>query len=144
MQGLQFGSEVVPQRREPEGNHGVLGGSRVVVSGVISPLIWVISIVTLLITLLITSREPPSKPRPPPETSCAVGACRRPQHLSPSCMQKVQDPLPVAALAFGFRFRVRVRGFSEFGCVGFLARGFRVSNPGPQSCIGIRKHIQEL
>ena len=101
---------MVPQRREPEGNHGVLGGSGVVVSGVISPLIWVISIVTLLITLLITTHEPPSKPRPPPETSCAVGACRRPQRLSPSCMQKVQDPLPVSALAFGFRFRV---GFSE-------------------------------
>ena len=29
-------------------------------SGVISPLIWVISIVTLLITLLITTHEPPS------------------------------------------------------------------------------------
>ena len=31
----------------------LLGGSGVVISGVISPLIWVISIVTLLITLLI-------------------------------------------------------------------------------------------
>ena len=30
--------------------------------GVRSPLIWVISIVTLLITLLITTHEPPSKP----------------------------------------------------------------------------------
>ena len=33
---------------------------RVVISGVISPLIWVISIVTLLITLLNTTHEPPS------------------------------------------------------------------------------------
>ena len=33
----------------------------VVVSRVISPLIWVISIVTLLITTLITTHEPPSK-----------------------------------------------------------------------------------
>ena len=35
-----------------------LGGSGV--SGDISPLIWVISIVTLLITLLRSSHEPPS------------------------------------------------------------------------------------
>ena len=49
----------------------LLGGSWVVISGVISPLIGVISIVTLLITPLITTREPPStataydcKPRP--------------------------------------------------------------------------------
>ena len=38
----------------------LLGGSGVVISRVISPLIWVISIVTLLITLLITTHEPPS------------------------------------------------------------------------------------
>ena len=31
-----------------------------VIRGVTSPLTWVISIVTLLITLLITSHEPPS------------------------------------------------------------------------------------
>ena len=30
------------------------------ISGVISPLVWVISMVTLLITLLITTHEPPS------------------------------------------------------------------------------------
>ena len=39
---------------------GLLGGSWVVISGVISPLIWVISVVTLLISLLITTHEPPS------------------------------------------------------------------------------------
>ena len=39
---------------------GLLGGSWVVISGVISPLIWVITIVTLLITPLITTHEPPS------------------------------------------------------------------------------------
>ena len=39
----------------------VLGGSSVVISGVISPLTWVISIVTLLITLLMTTYEPPSR-----------------------------------------------------------------------------------
>ena len=39
---------------------GLLGGSGVVISRVISPLIEVISIVTLLITLLITSHDPPS------------------------------------------------------------------------------------
>ena len=37
-----------------------LGGSWVVLSGVVSTLIWVISIATLLITLLITGHEPPS------------------------------------------------------------------------------------
>ena len=36
----------------------LLGGSWVVFSGVISPLLWVISIVTLLITLLIPTPEP--------------------------------------------------------------------------------------
>ena len=38
----------------------VLGGSWAVISGVVSPLIWVITIVTLLITPLITTHEPPS------------------------------------------------------------------------------------
>ena len=40
---------------------GLLGGSWVVISGVISPLIWVITIVTLLITPLITTHELPSR-----------------------------------------------------------------------------------
>ena len=39
----------------------ILGGSGVVISRVISPLIWVISKVTLLITRLITTHEPPSR-----------------------------------------------------------------------------------
>ena len=39
---------------------GLLGGSGVVIGRVVSPLIWVIAIVTLLITLLITTHEPPS------------------------------------------------------------------------------------
>ena len=39
----------------------ILGGSWVGISGVISPLIWVMSIVTLLISLLITTHEPPSR-----------------------------------------------------------------------------------
>ena len=39
----------------------LLGGSWVVISGVISPLICVVSIVTLLITLLRTTHEPPSR-----------------------------------------------------------------------------------
>ena len=40
---------------------GLLGASEVVISGVISPLVWVIGIVTLLITLVITTHEPPSR-----------------------------------------------------------------------------------
>ena len=38
----------------------LLGGSWVVISGVISPLIWVIMRVTLLITPFIATHEPPS------------------------------------------------------------------------------------
>ena len=38
----------------------VLGGSWVVISIAISPLMWVITIVILLITPLITTHEPPS------------------------------------------------------------------------------------
>ena len=38
-----------------------LGGSWVVISGVISPLIWNITRVTRLITPLIATHEPPSK-----------------------------------------------------------------------------------
>ena len=41
---------------------GLLGGSWVVISGVTSPLIWFITILTLLlITPLITTHEPPSR-----------------------------------------------------------------------------------
>ena len=43
----------------------LLGGSWVVISRVISPLIWVISIVILLITLVLTTHEPPSFSRCP-------------------------------------------------------------------------------
>ena len=43
------------------GCQALLGGSWVVISRVISPRIWVISIVTPLITLLITTHEPPSR-----------------------------------------------------------------------------------
>ena len=38
----------------------LLGGSWVVTSGVIRPLIWTITTVTRLITLLLTTHEPPS------------------------------------------------------------------------------------
>ena len=41
-----------------------LGGSWVVISRVISPLIWVITIVILLITPHITTHEPPSRGAP--------------------------------------------------------------------------------
>ena len=39
----------------------LLGGSWVVISGVISPRIWVISVVTPLIAPLATTHEPPSR-----------------------------------------------------------------------------------
>ena len=38
----------------------ILGGSWVVIIGVVRPPIWVITKVILLITLLITTHEPPS------------------------------------------------------------------------------------
>ena len=41
---------------------GLLGGSWVVISSVITPLMGLIAIVTLLITPLITTHEPPSRP----------------------------------------------------------------------------------
>ena len=47
-----------------QGVRRLLGGSWVVISRVLSPLIWVISIVTLLITLLITTPEAPSSIHP--------------------------------------------------------------------------------
>ena len=40
---------------------GLLGGSWVVIGGVISPLLWLIGIVTLIITPCITAHEPPSR-----------------------------------------------------------------------------------
>ena len=43
------------------GFRGLLGGPWVVITGVINPLIRVISIVTLLLTALITTHEPPSR-----------------------------------------------------------------------------------
>ena len=54
----------------------LLGGSWIVISRVISPLIWVISIVTLLITLLITTHEPPSRLPLHPEGPARVGSSR--------------------------------------------------------------------
>ena len=47
-------------RRNGHADPLLLGGSWVVISGVLSPLIWVIIIATLLITPLITAHEPPS------------------------------------------------------------------------------------
>ena len=44
-----------------KGLQDVVGGSWEVISGVISTLIWVITIATLLITPLITTHEPPSR-----------------------------------------------------------------------------------
>ena len=53
----EVGGALVRIRR----SYTLLGGSWVVISGVISPLIWVITIVTLLIGPLITTHEPPSR-----------------------------------------------------------------------------------
>ena len=42
-------------------SRALLGGSGVVVSGVIGPVLWVVSIVIRLKTLLIATHEPPSR-----------------------------------------------------------------------------------
>ena len=54
-------SRLWPSARTVRVRRRVLGGSWVVISGVISPLSRVITIVTLLITLLISTHEPPSR-----------------------------------------------------------------------------------
>ena len=53
--------EALPGSRVRRKLSTLLGGSGVVISGVKSPRIWVKSIVTLIITLLITTHEPPSR-----------------------------------------------------------------------------------
>ena len=58
----------------------LLGGSWVVLNRVISPLIWVVSMVNLLITLLIATHEPPSRQLlcthgKASLQTCTVGAC---------------------------------------------------------------------
>ena len=54
-------SKVVTHARKGLTMEAILGGSWVVIGRVISPLIWVITIVALLITPLITTHEPPSR-----------------------------------------------------------------------------------
>ena len=43
----------------------------VVIAGIITPLIWVITTVSLLLTPLITTHEPPSKGGPGLRRTCA-------------------------------------------------------------------------
>ena len=57
-------SKRIPERRGRYHKHriwGSLGGSWVVISRVLSPLIWAINMVTLLIPPLLTTHEPPSR-----------------------------------------------------------------------------------
>ena len=60
---LTRSSPVVPLKGSFKGLYEgrLLGGSWVVISGVVSLLIWVITIVALLLTPLITTHEPPSR-----------------------------------------------------------------------------------
>ena len=67
-----FGHAKAERPRRPKFSN-LLGGSCVVISGVISPLTWVISIVTLLITPLITTHEPPSTSLPRPSRTFSLG-----------------------------------------------------------------------
>ena len=88
---------------------GLLGGSWVVISGVISPLIWSVTIVTLLTTPLITTHEPPSRNFEGTLgiISVSLSAPRKPQTL-------VVDPTPRQVLGVGrvaCRLRFRALGF---------------------------------
>ena len=60
--GMKVGSRIPYTRTLIWGLHHLLGGSLVVISGVISPVIWNITIVSLLITPLITTQEASSRP----------------------------------------------------------------------------------
>ena len=61
MLGSYKGSFKGPSKRFYRDFLGFRGlGVGAVISGVISPLLWIVSIVTLLISLLITTHEPPS------------------------------------------------------------------------------------
>ena len=60
-QGRKRGPPISERSSYSNCTQNLLGGSGVVMSRVLSPLIWVISIVTLLITRLITTQEPPSR-----------------------------------------------------------------------------------
>ena len=60
MKAISFVPRLLYLSASGSGFMDLLGGSWVVISMTICPLIWVITIVTLLITPLITTHEPPS------------------------------------------------------------------------------------
>ena len=87
----------------------ILGGSWVVISMVICPLIWVLAIVTLYIAPHRTTHEPPSK------------ACKY-QPKGPEEAEDPEDSVDVAlAVASFFRTvglrEVQVLGFGLYSCV---------------------------
>ena len=68
----------------------LLGGSGVGIRGVKSPLLWVITLVILLITLLITNHEPPSRglncaPAPKALRRTTTSPCAGCMSLSKNC-----------------------------------------------------------
>ena len=77
----------------------MLGGSWVVISRVISPLIW---IVTLLITPLITTYEPPSVPSLTMADHTSPRRLQRTFALGPQLLK----PTPKAQNPTGLGFRV--------------------------------------
>ena len=87
----------------------MLGGSCVVISGVISPLTWVITIVTLLTTPLITTHEPPTWWEPKALAAAYLSASKHGADDAP------------ARHCFGFQ----VLGFWGSGVLGFRGLGFR-------------------
>ena len=91
----------------------MLEGSWVVISRVISPLLWVITTVTLLITPLITTHEPPSDAN----RSKAHSNAPRPCSKAPSAGQLL------LLLLRGFSIRrprvVARRGASQKSCYEF-------------------------
>ena len=96
-----------------------LGGSWVVISGLISPLIWVIIVVALLITPLITTHEPPStcSDFQVIVPFCTAAICSDNPHGSPGFLvhvvqQNLRDPRPKKDIIMGFRWDIRILSFS--------------------------------
>ena len=69
--------------------YSLLGGPCVVMSGVISPLIQIISIVTVLITPLITTHKPPSNQSVCVSEGLEEGAACSPSFVKPKTTEIV-------------------------------------------------------
>ena len=84
----------------------LLGGSWVVISRVISPLMWVISIATLFVSLLITTPEAPSRAPSNQPASRGVGKFMKLKKT------KLQDWLLATMITFATATRIKASSLS--------------------------------